>query len=119
MCEHNLDYQQALDLAQRGLQKAPEYIDLIDTRGVIYHKTGQYQKAAQDFTRCIELYLKGTPSLTTSYFHLARSLKAQDRDNEAKNNLQIALALNDEVGGLSPTDLDEANRILANLSANY
>jgi len=119
MCEHNHDYQQALDLAQRGLQKAPEYIDLIDTRGVIYHKMGQYQKAAQDFTRCIELYLKGTPSLTTSYFHLARSLKAQDRDNEAKNNLQIALALNDEVGGLSPTDLDEANRILANLPANY
>jgi tetratricopeptide (TPR) repeat protein len=119
MCEHKKNYQQALDLAQSGLQKAPEYVDLIDTRGVIYHKMGQYQDAAQDFTRCIELYPKGTPSLTGSYFHLGRALKAQNQNIEAKNNLQTALRLNDKIGGLSETDLEEAKGILTNLSGNY
>ena len=80
---------------------------------------GQYQDAAQDFTRCIELYPKGTPSLTASYFHLGRALKAQNQNIEAKNNLQTALRLNDKIGGLSETDLEEAKGILTNLSESY
>ncbi|GAG21967.1 unnamed protein product, partial [marine sediment metagenome] len=35
MCEKQGKYQQALELAQQGLRTAPNYIDLIDTRGVV------------------------------------------------------------------------------------
>ncbi|MCH7557420.1 MAG: tetratricopeptide repeat protein [Planctomycetes bacterium] len=121
MCEEQGNFQEALELAQRGLQISPNYIDLIDTRGVAYYRLGEFNKAVEDFTTCIKLYPDGTPAAISARFHLARAFdklgqkdKAVKRLNQALDMYQ-ALDPADRIGALSDTDLDEAQRLLKQL----
>jgi tetratricopeptide (TPR) repeat protein len=116
LCEERGKYQKALQLAMRGLDKAPDFVDLIDTRGVIYYRLGEFNKAIQDFRRSIELYPAGVPAATASYFHLGRALAGLGRKNEAVESCKKALELNTKTGGLSPTDVTAAQRLLEELS---
>jgi tetratricopeptide (TPR) repeat protein len=116
MCEEEGNYQQALELAKQGLRKTPDYIDLIDTCGVIYYRLGDHEKAVTDFTRCIELCPANSPALVASYFHLARTLVAVGHNNGAADNLQKALELSSNIGGLSPTEVAEAKNLLGKIS---
>ncbi len=115
MCEEQGKYQQALELAQEGLKIAPNYIDLIDTRGVTYYRLGQFNKAVQDFTTCIELYPKGLPSTVASHFHLARAFAGLGQRDKAVEHLNQTLDLESRIGGLLTTDLAEAQRLLERL----
>jgi len=116
LCEEQGKHQQALELAQRGLKIAPNYVDLIDTRGVAYYRLGQYDKAVQDFTKCLKLYPEGTPAVAATYLHLGRALDGLGQKNEAIENLKKALELNAETGGLSTADTAETQRLLEELS---
>ncbi len=116
MSEEQGKHQQALELAQRGLRIAPNYVDLIDTRGVVYYKLGQYDKAVQDFTRCLEMYPNGTPAATASYLHLGRALASLGEKDEAIESLKKTLELNAQTGGLSAVDFAETQRLLEELS---
>ncbi|MHC4645145.1 MAG: tetratricopeptide repeat protein [Planctomycetota bacterium] len=116
LCEEQGKPKQALELAQRGLEKAPEYTDLIDTRGAIWHRLGEFEKAASDFERCIASYPAGRPALTASYFHLGRTQARLGKKREALKNLKKALELNTETGGLSTADVDETQRLIKELS---
>jgi len=116
LCEEQGQYQQALQLVRQGLQKAPDYVDLIDTRGVIYYRLGEYDKAVHDFTRCINLYPARAPSVVASYFHLGRALISLGQRNEAVESLKKTLDLNNEIGNLSAEDFTEAQRLLEELS---
>ena len=116
LCEEQGKHRQALKLAQRGLKIAPNYVDLIDTRGVIYYRLGQYDKAVQDFTRCLKLYPTGTPAAAATYVHLGRALVGLAQKDKAVENLNKALELNAEIGGLSATDTEETQRLLEELS---
>jgi tetratricopeptide (TPR) repeat protein len=116
LCEQQGQHQQALDLAQRGLKKTPNYIDLIDTRGVAYYRLGHFEKAVRDFQRCLTLYLPETPSLVASYFHLGRALASLGQTDKAVENLIKALELNTKRGGLSDDDVAEAKRLIEQLS---
>jgi len=116
MCEEQQKYEQAVELAQRGLEKAPNYIDLIDTRGVAYYRLGEFNKAVQDFNQCIKLYPARTPSAVASYFHLGRALASLGQKDEAIESLKKTLDLNVKIGGLSPADVAEAQRLLQELS---
>ncbi len=116
MCEEQGKYQQALELALQGLDKAPNYIDLIDTRGVVYYRMGQFDKAVQDFTRCVNLYPEGTPAAAASYLHLGKTLAKLGQNNKAVESLKQALKLNEELGGLSQTDVAEAQHLMEDLS---
>jgi tetratricopeptide (TPR) repeat protein len=116
LCEEHSKYQQALELVQRGLKIAPDYIDLIDTRGVVYYKLGQYDKAIQDFSRCLEIYPDGTPAATASYLHIGRALAGLKQKDEAIENLKKTLELNTKTGGLSAADYADAQRLLEELS---
>ncbi|MCK5269622.1 MAG: tetratricopeptide repeat protein, partial [Sedimentisphaerales bacterium] len=116
LCEEKNQYEQALKLARQGLEKEPDYLDLIDTRGVIYYRMAQYDKAVEDFQKCIKLYRTGDRGLTGSYFHLARALHHLDRKREAMQNLKQALKLNETSGGLSEIDLKEAKQLEKQLS---
>lgn len=117
LCEEQNQPQQALVLVERGLKMAPQYKDLIDTRGMVYYRLGEFEKAAQDFTTCIELYPAGNPAKVASHFHLARALDKLGQTAKAIEQLEKALALQNEivsqnrVGGLSPADLTEAQRL--------
>ncbi|HUW19276.1 MAG TPA: tetratricopeptide repeat protein [Sedimentisphaerales bacterium] len=116
VCEQQGKHLQALELVQRGLEKAPDYIDLIDTRGVTYYRLGKLGNAIQDFDRCIRLYPPRTPSLVASYFHLGRALMSLGQKDKAVENLKKAFEMNTEIGGLSPSDMAEARRLIEQLS---
>ena len=53
LCEDQNQYQQALELAEKGLAKEPNYVDLLDTRGMVYYRLGRFERAVEDFTRCV------------------------------------------------------------------
>jgi len=115
ICEEQGKYQQALELAQRGLEKAPDYIDLIDTRGVAYYRLGEFNKAVQDLTRCVKLYPTGTPSAVASNFHLGRALAKLGQKDDAIKILKKVLKLNTEHSNLPPTDVVEVQHLLEEL----
>ena len=118
MCEDKGKLQEALELAQRGLNISPNYIDLIDTRGVIYYRMGEFEKAVEDFTRCIELYpedLKGTPPAVASRFRLAETFVKLGQNDKAIEHLNQTLNLESQFGGLSNSELDKAQTLLKQL----
>ncbi len=116
LCEEQGQYKEALELADKSLAEAPNYVDLIDTRGVAYYRLGQFSRAADDFRRCVHLYPDGTPASASSYFHLARALAQLGQKSEAVEHLTKALQLNSETEGLAAADFGEAQRLLEELS---
>ena len=115
MCEEQNKFQQALELAQRGLKIAPDFIDLIDTRGVAYYRLGEFNKAVEDFATCIKLYPNETPASVASRFHLARAFAGLGQRDRAVEYLNQVLELDSRIGGLLTTDLAEAQRLLKQL----
>ncbi len=115
MCEEQSNFQQALELTNKGLTMAPQYIDLIDTRGVVYYRLGKLDRAVQDFTTCIKLYPSTAPPAVSSRFHLARAFAKLGQANRAIEHLNQALDLDSRVGGLSAADAAEARNLLEQL----
>ena len=115
LCDEQGKYQQALELAQRGLRFAPDYVDLIDTRGVLYDKLGQYDKAIKDFNRCLELYPDRTPAKVASYLHLGKALAKLGQKDKAIESLKEAIKLNTEIGGLSEIEHADAQGLVEKL----
>ncbi len=87
-------YQEAVALAEKGLKIIPDYVDLLDTRGYAYYRSGVFEKAAADFVRCTELYPSNSPSVATPRFHLAMAYAAMKRKTEAVEQLRNALNAN-------------------------
>ena len=116
LCEQQGKYQKALLLAEQGLAIDPDYVDLIDTRGVILYRLKDYDKAVLDFQRAISLHSQQTQAIVGAYFHLGRALAELDRKTEAEKNLKKAQELNMQVGGLSSNEATEASQLLAELS---
>jgi tetratricopeptide (TPR) repeat protein len=85
---------EALDLANRGLALVPDYMDLLDTRGVVYYRSGDMVKAEADLIRSVELYPANSPQSASPQFHLARVYAAMNRRTQALEHLKIALNLN-------------------------
>jgi len=115
MSEDKGQYQQALELAQKGLELNPNYIDLIETRGVVYYRLGELNKAVQDLTKCVELYPDTVPQAVIARFHLARTSAELGKKEEALRYLNQALELEITIGGLSTTELTEAKNLLRKL----
>ncbi|HEG44560.1 MAG TPA: tetratricopeptide repeat protein [Phycisphaerales bacterium] len=111
MCEEQGKHLQALKLTEKALKNAPDYIDLLDTRGMIHYRMGKYKKAVDDFTKCVKLYPRQSPTISVSYFHLARALAASDQRHTAIENMERSLEINKRLGGLSMQDLTEAKRL--------
>ena len=116
LCEEQGKHQQAVELANKGLKLVPQYVDLIDTRGVAYYRLGKYDKAIEDFTTCVKLYPDGTPGRVNAFFHLARAFAGAGNKAKAIEYLNDTLNMQKQSGGLLPSDLDEANRLLGTLS---
>jgi len=115
LCEDQNRSRDALELADRGLKLAPQYVDLVDTRGVIYYRLGQHEKAAQDFAECVKLYPGNVPATVSSRFHLARALAKLGRKAEATQHMEQALYLQARLGGLSEAEIAEARSLLEKL----
>lgn len=117
LCEQR-QYPEALQMANRGLMLAPEYSDLRDTRGVIYYRMGRYEDAVRDLEQCVSQYRDDVPALAAARFHLGRAHAALGRKKEAEDELTQSLDLHGRVGGLSPSDVAEAQRLLAQVRAS-
>jgi tetratricopeptide (TPR) repeat protein len=115
LCEEQGKYQEALDLAQNGVRMAPEYADIIDTRGVIYYRLDDFDNAIRDFNKCVDLYPRTAPSGVAARFHLARALAKAGQASEAVKCLNQALDLAKRIGGLSAQDTTEAQQLLEQL----
>jgi len=115
LCKEQNKPQQALDLTQRALKIAPDYVDLLDTQGVIYLCLGEFDKASQVFTRCLRLYLDSTPASVASRFHLGKAFASLGQKEKAADSLKKALDQNSKIGGLSPADVHEAERLISEL----
>jgi len=111
MSEVQGEHQKALELAQKGMKMAPNYYDLIDTRGVIYYRLGRFDKAVADFTECIKLYPGITPASIGTRFYLARVFADLGENDKAIKYLNEALELESQIGGLSTADLAEAKSL--------
>ena len=111
LCEEQKNYDRARQLVDRGLKLNPEYVDLVDTSGMIYLRTGEYEKAAAEFTRCIKLYPQNAPALAGSHYHLAQALEKTGRKQDAITQVRKAI----EHGGLDQEDLAGAESLLARL----
>ena len=115
MCENMGQPREALELAQKGLKQAPDYIDLIDTRGMAYFRLGLFQKAADDFSKCVEMYPESTSQAASSRFHLAKAYAALKDNSRAIGYLKQVLDAEDQAGGLSDKELAEAKSLLKKL----
>ena len=86
--------QEALKLANRGLALMPNYMDLLDTRGMVHYRLGNLDKAVADFETCIGLFPTDAPQSAAARFHLARTLADRKSRTEAIDCLKQALILN-------------------------
>lgn len=116
LCEEQGQYQQALELVEKGLNLTPGYTDMIDTRGVVHYRMGNFNEAIQDFSRCLEMYPSGDPSLVASYFHLGKAFAGIKETEKALKNLRTSLDMAIRVGGLSSDDSAEARNLIESLS---
>lgn len=119
LCEDDNQYKEALELANKGLKVAPNYADLLDTRGVVLYRLGQFENAAADFSQCVLLYPANARPLASAYFHLARAYDKLGNASQAQQSLKQAIDLHDRATAsqkpLSPADLSEANALLEKL----
>jgi len=116
LCETRQSYQEALDLAERGLKRKPDCVDLIDTRGVVYYHLGRLEKAVKDFSTAIGLYPDGAPRSAGPLFHLGRAQARLGRNHEAAKNLRRALDLHEHARVLDEAEVNEARLLLRQLS---
>ena len=84
------EYQEALGLAEKGLQIVPGNLDLLDTRGFAYYRLGELDKAMADFDKCITQQPANSPLVATPQFHVALVYAAMKRTAEAVGHLRTA-----------------------------
>ena len=116
LCTEKSEYHRALEIVQKGFAIDPAYVDLIDTRGVIYMHLGEYEKAVADFERCEKMYLIANPNKTASIFRLGQCLMQLKKDREALIELYKAKDLNAIKGGLSTEQLGQLESMVQNLA---
>lgn len=117
LCEVQRDYESSLTLVQRAIACAPPaYIDVYDTRGMIWFRKGDMEKAVQDFRRCVERYAPNAPGLAGAYFHLGRAMGQNHAASDTLKYLHLALQKHKEVGGLTDTEVQEVQQLCNSLS---
>jgi len=92
--EHDRNYDEALKLANRGLELAPDDVHLLDTRGVILSKIdGRLSEAKADFEDLLRVSPPDSPRQAKALLQLGRvCVRLGDRE-EAKQHLEKALEI--------------------------
>lgn len=113
LCEQKQDLQEAKALAEKGLEIAPHYTDLIDTYGVILYQLGDYQAAVEQFRKALDRYRDTQPQKTATTYRLGLALEKLDKKEAAKVEFLKALDLDQKVGGLQPEEKDDIKNRLS------
>ena len=102
----------ALDLINRAIARRGPIAELLDTRGVVYMKTGDTRHAIEDLDQATTLDPTGP-----KYFHLAQAYLRSSDKPAASQSLAKARAKGLEPNRLHPLELTAYHRILTELGA--
>ena len=96
--EHDQRYDKALELAAKALTRAPNDLNLLDTRGTILAKLPErLTDARSDFTRLVELSPPDSPRMAKALLQLGRvCIKLKDLA-QAKQSVEKALQIDQKV----------------------
>ncbi|MBN2589436.1 MAG: tetratricopeptide repeat protein [Sedimentisphaerales bacterium] len=102
------DYEQALELANKGVALAPDDLHLLDTRGTILLKLdNKLEQAREDFEKIEELSPADSRQQANAYLNLGR-INVKLNDNvEAKRCYQRAQEINQKLNIFTPEELTE------------
>ncbi len=76
---------QAMELVDTELKKAPESVPYLEIKGRILHRQGKYEEARERFDKALSL----NPERYTIYFHLGETYFQQANWSEAFTNYRI------------------------------
>lgn len=111
--EQEHDFEAALELANRGLNLAPEDPHLLDTRGTILTSMpGRLVDARRDFAKLAELAREDTSAKAKALLQLGRVCMKLDEASQAKQHLETALEIDGKVGVFTPEERSEIAGIL-------
>ena len=115
LCTEKKEYPKSMQLANEGLEIAPAYVDLIDTRGLIYMNLGNYEKAVEDFDQCSKMYFEADPRQTISTFLLGKCLFLSNKKEQSLVELLKAREQNSQKGGLTEEQVRNLEELLKKL----
>jgi tetratricopeptide (TPR) repeat protein len=106
--EHNQQYDEALELANRGLELAPNDLHLLDTRGAILSKMeNSLGDAKKDFEKLVELIPSNSREKARALLKLGRICVKLDDITQAKQHLKQALDLDRKLDVFTPAEREE------------
>jgi len=106
LAEHRNEYDEALKFALKARNQKPQDPFIKDTLGWIYFKKGLYDNAVKLLTESAE----EIPDNATLHYHLGMALYKKGDKEEARQNLEKALKINDKF-----SEGKSARQILAEL----
>ncbi len=107
---------EALRLADRGRAKYPEFVELIDTRGVIYRRLGRLDDAERELREAIRLSPVNSRNLATARLHLGEVLVDKGMTQAAVEMLKASLIRSRTMPGLAAEDRQRALALVTQLT---
>ena len=98
---------EALHLINLAIKRKGPLPELLDTRGIVYLKSGDVKHAIEDLKQAVT----GAPT-AAKYFHLAQAYLAAKQKDEAKENLVKAIAAGLTPEGLHPLEAAAHRQVL-------
>ena len=113
--EHRQQYEEALELADKGLLLAPHDKNLLDTRGTILSRIpGRLTDAKKDFASLVELTADGSDARARALLQFARICVQLKDVDEAQGSLKEAVEIDRKNGVFTTKQRSEIERILGN-----
>ncbi len=111
--EHDQNYEEALQLANRGLSLAPDDVHLLDTRGaILMNMSDRLAEAKKDFDRILELASEDQRRQAKTHAQLARICVKLNELARAKDHVEKALEMDQKASVLTPEERTEIGSIL-------
>jgi tetratricopeptide (TPR) repeat protein len=111
--EHYHRYAAALELANRGLDLAPNELHLLDTRGTILSNlVDRLADARNDFERLVELSPSDTRQRAKALLQMGRVCAKLSDPVQAKQHLKAALEIDQKINVLTTDERSEITRII-------
>jgi len=110
--EHSERYDEALEMANKGLNLAPNELHLLDTRGTILSKMPtRLGDAAKDFEKVVELSSSDTQQKAKALLKLGRIYVKLDDMVSAKRRLESASEIDRKIDVFTPAERAEIKSI--------
>lgn len=111
--EHYQSYEEALKLADQGLEINRDEVHLLDTRGTILsHLPDRLADARKDFERLAQLSPAGSPAQAKAFLKLGRVCARLGDTTRAKEYLQKALDIDRKTKSLTPEERSEIEKTI-------